>query len=123
LPVCELCMKGEGDVCHAPGCVCCRHDVIKNLKHFAISTKAPPTFITTDKKLIALSVSASKIRCDYLKFARTIVSHTGGRVIDVVALSMACLSAVLNNEYMDKQLDGIQVAILNAIEGVDTEGG
>ena len=44
-----------------------------------------------------------------------LLNRAGGRVVDVVPLSMECLSAVLNNEYMDKQLEGIQAAILAAI--------
>lgn len=142
LPVCELCMKGEGEVCHAPGCVFCRHDVIKDLKCFAISTEPPPAFIITEGEIALILVKAEHdwVR-DYVdkkpsprkrpyKSHRELMAHylaalltrAGGRVIDVVALSLKCLAAVHNNEYMEKQLDGIQVAILNAIEGVDTEG-
>ncbi len=25
--ICEACLKGEGEVCHTPGCALCRHKV------------------------------------------------------------------------------------------------
>ena len=128
LPVCELCMKGDGEVCHVPGCVFCRHDVIKDLKHFAISTEPAPAFLVTEGEIaaaihgVAVKDAFELAKCWDVKRVAEMLTRANGRVIDVVQLSMRCLAAVLNNEYMEKQLDGIQVAILNAIEGKENGG-
>ena len=131
LPVCELCMKGDGEVCHVPECVFCRHDVIKDLKHFAIPDQSAPAFIVTEVEIEKALCSTRSHDPDgtpnvtvqwkrggnAVNAIAALLNRANGRVIDVVALSMKCLAAVLNNEYMEKQLDGLQVAILNAIEG------
>lgn len=124
LPVCELCMRGDGEVCHVPGCVFCRHDVIKDLKHFVFPVESAPAFIITEREIKGLATLLAEMfeaRAPAVigaeKAIADLLNRANGRVIDVVQLSMKCLAAVLNNEYMENQLDGIQVAILNAIEG------